>query len=194
LCAYTGGGLIPALIDGIRTANRASAAAEALQCVDHEMKNFDFQQKFNTRMANLLKDTKWLNVKQINNTKYKKNEELEVILQKENSDCILVSSFKYYMNPKMDVMTGTAHIALYPTSQKFKKMFKVEKPIEKPIFRFKASATEKLPAPKEEIEDNAKMWAQNNGELLKKGLDAILHQVFIKAKIILENPDSLPEN
>ncbi len=186
------GHLFFTLVDCAVMAHREGCADEALVDIQKEIQGFNFQEKFRDRLTQKLKDTNWLHVQRVNHITGINDEAHQEIFQKANTDCVLTSKFIYKLNPQFNVLTGTLFLTLYPTSSKLKKMVNAENPLETPIFKFHIAATEKLPQPKEEIQENAKLWSQNNGSHLKQSLENILNQVFIKLDQILKNPNHLP--
>ena len=192
LSTYSGGGLLIALVDCAVMAHRENCADEALVDIQKEIQGFNFQERFRDRLTQKLKNTSWLHVRQVNHITGINDETHQEIFKKANTDCVLTSKFLYKLNPQFNVLTGTFFLTLYPTSPKLKKMVNTENPLETPIFKFHVAATEKLPEPKEEIQENAKLWSQNNGLPLKHALENILNQVFIKLDKMLQTPHHLP--
>lgn len=192
ISTYVGGGLLIALVDCAIMAHRESSAENALEDVQKVAATFNFQEKFSNRLSHSLQNTNWLHVQRINHVAGLKYEEYQEIFKKANTDCVLVSKFFYKLNPQFNVMTGTLFLTLYPTSQKLKNLVKTEDPSETPIFNFHISATEALPQAGHEMEENAKLWAQNNGSHLRSALENILNQIFVRLDKILQNPNHLP--
>jgi hypothetical protein len=117
----------------------------------------------------------------------------EEIFSKENSDAVLTSGFGYRLNPELNVLTGTLSLTLYPSSNKMKKMVNSEDPLQTPLFKFHVAATEALPQAGKDIQENASLWARDNGSHLKRALENIIHRVFIDLDKILKDPYHLPE-
>lgn len=192
LSTYSGGGMLVALVDCAIMAHRENCADDALVDVQKEVATFNFQEKFRNRLSHTLQNTNWLHVQRINHITGINDEAHQEIFKKANTDCVLTSKFIYKLNPQFNVITGTLFLTLYPTSEKIKKMVNAENPLETPIFKFHVSATEALPQAGQDIEENAKLWAQNNGSQLRRALENILNQVFVRLDNVLKNPNHLP--
>ncbi|MCE3230417.1 MAG: hypothetical protein K0R52_345 [Alphaproteobacteria bacterium] len=192
LSTYSGGGLLVALVDCAVMTHRENCADEALVDIQKEIQGFNFQEKFQDRLTQKLKNTNWLHVQRVNHITGINDEAHQEIFKKANTDCILTSKFIYKLNPQFNVLTGTLFLTLYPTSNKLKKIVNTENPLETPIFKLHIAATEKLAQPGEEIQENAKVWAQNNGSKLKQALENILNQVFVRLETMLRTPNHLP--
>lgn len=180
------------LVDCAVTAHRESCSDDALVDIQKEVATFNFQEKFKNRLSHTLQNTNWLHVQRINHITGINDEAHQEIFKKANTDGVLTSKFIYKLNPQFNVMTGTLFITLYPTSEKIKKMVNAENPLETPIFKVHVSATEALPQAGQDIQENAKLWSQNNGSQLRRALENILNQVFIKLDQVLKNPNHLP--
>lgn len=191
----TGGHLFFALLDCVVIAHRKGCADDALVAIQKEIQAFNFQEKFRDKFVRALQSTPWLHTSHINYVTSLNDETLEEILKKENRDGILVSKFIYKLNPQFNVLTGTLYLTLYPTSNKIKKMVNAEDSFNTPIFKFHISATEALPQQAEtDMEENAKIWAQDNGSYLKRSLENIIYQILINLDKILKNPNHLTED
>jgi hypothetical protein len=192
ITTYTGGGLAFALVDAAIESHREESAEDALVDVQKEVQTFNFQEKYQNRLTQILQSTHWLQVQRVNYLAGLNDAAYEEIINKANTDAVLTSKFIYKLNPQFNVLTGTLYLTLYPTSNKTKKMVNAENPLEMPIFKVHVSATEQLSQASESIEENAKFWAQNNGFHLRKGLENILNQFFFKLDQVLRNPNHLP--
>jgi len=192
ISTYTGGGLAFALVDAAIESHREESAEDALVDMQKEVQTFNFQEKYRNRLTQILQSTHWLQVQRVNYLAELNDAAHEEIFNKANTDVILTSKFIYKLNPQLNVLTGTLYLTMYPTSHKTKKMVNAENPLEMPIFKVHVSATEQLPQTGESIEENAKFWAENNGFHLRKGLESILNQVFVKLDQVLRNPNHLP--
>lgn len=190
---YSGGGLLFALIDCAVMSHRENCAEDALVCLQKEITTFNFQEKFSKKIEHTLQNTSWLHAQKINHITGINDEKHQEIFKNANADCVLTSKFIYKLNPELNVMTGTLFLTLYPTSEKIKKIVNATDPIETPIFKFHISATEALPESTKDIEENAKLWAQNNGIFLRQSLENIFNQVFDRLDKILKTPNHLPE-
>lgn len=191
---YAGGGLLFALVDCAIMAHRENSANEAMAEIQKDFEATNIQEKFKTRLISTFKQTNWLHVSQVNFLKELNKTTQEEILKKAQTDSVLVSRLIYKFNPALDTLKGTLYVTLYPTSVKLKKMVNAETPQEKPIFNFKVSAAKALPKAGKNMEENAKIWAQNEGKLLKSALEETFQQVFMNTEKILKDPTHLPED
>jgi len=192
ISTYTGGGLAFALVDAAIMSHREECAEDALVDVQKEVQTFNFQEKYQNRLTQILESTDWLQVQRVNYLAEFNDAAHAEIFSKANTDAVLTSKFIYKLNPQFSVLTGTLYVTMYPTSPKTKKMVNAESPLETPIFKVHVSATEQLPQTGESIEENAKFWSENNGFHLRKGLENILNQIFVKLDQVLRNPNHLP--
>ena len=188
ITTYTGGGLLFAFVDMAVMSHREDKAKEAMGCVQKELDSFNVHQKVQEKFAHSLKYAKWMNVSAINYLKQIDEKTKEELIKNGKGDAILLTNFSYKLNPQMDVLTGTIYLAQYPTSERLKSLVKIEDPYKTPIFKVNISATETLPQKGENIEENARLWAQNNGDLLKKSLERIIERTFRDLNVALENP------
>lgn len=191
LTTYTGGGLLVALVDCAIMSHRENCANDAMVNLQKELEEFNFQEKFNNRLSNVLQNTQWLHVQRINTITGLNDEKHQDIFKRASTDGVLTSKFIYKLNPQFNVITGTLFVTLYPTGEKIKKLVKAENPLETPVLKFHIAATAALPKAGENIEENAKLWESNNGAELKGALANILDQVFKKLDSVLKNPGHL---
>lgn len=161
--------------------------------IQKEIKTFDFQKKYKNRLSRILQSATWLKVQGINYIAELNEAENKKIINTANGDVVLTSNFIYRLNPEFNVLTGTLYLTMYPTSNKIKKMVKSDNPLETPIFKVHIAATQRLPKTGQNIEENARFWAQDNGFYLKNGLENILNQIFSKLDQVLLNPNHLSE-
>ena len=189
---YTGGGLAFALVDCAIMAHREGCADDALIELQKEIQTFNFQEKYRNRLTHAFQNTNWLRVKKVNYLVKLDDSAHEEIFRKANTDAVLTSKFIYKLNPEFTVLTGTLYVTVYPTHEKLKKLVSAEHPLDAPIFKVHFSAAEQLPVTGASIEENAKYWAENNGQHLRKSLDSILNQIFVKLDQALKKPNFLP--
>ncbi len=193
IAAYTGGGLLFALVDCAITAHRQDSAKNLMIDLQKQLMEFNLEERFKSKFEQTLKNADWLHLCNIYYVKDLNDKTYEEILPKVKSDTVLTAQFNYKLNPEFNVLTGTLYLTLYPASSKIKKMVNTENTANTPIFKFNVSATASLPYKGEDIDENAKRWAQNKGAYLKKALENIVDQIGFSVEQALKHPTHLPE-
>lgn len=193
ISSATGGGLLVALIDCGVMAYREGKANDAMVDIQRALKDYNFQENLNGKLEHTLRSTDWLKLKQIKYVKEINDQTMAAAVKRGTSDVLLTSQFIYKLNPDFTVLTGTLYLTLYPVSAPFKKLAQTEEPLSKPIFKMHVSATSSLPSRHKSMEENGKIWAENNGESMKKALDTVINQVMTNLTQTLKHPNHLPE-
>lgn len=194
LSTYTGGGMLIAFVDIAIETHRQERAEEAMIDIHKQIQSFDFERKLRTALADIVSQSDWLHVKNINDIEKLKPETLQKVMQTGSADTILITQFHYKLNPDFKVLTGTLYVTMFAKSNNIRNLLRIEEPLNQPILKFHVSATQALKNPTDDIEENAKMWSQGNGLFLQKALDNIIQRVLFDLKKVLKNPSHLPDN
>ena len=142
---------------------------------------------------NTLQNTVWLKVAYIHSINQLDDKSIRALVNKTKSDSLLTAKLRYRLNPEFTVLTGTLYVELYPISPKIQKLVNCEDPLKTPIFKVNVSASASLPQVGEDIEDNAKLWAERHGTYLRSSLENICREILIRLEQTLKNPNHLPE-
>lgn len=193
ISTYSGGGLLFALVDCAIMSHREGCVEDAMIEIQKDFAAVNIQEKFKSKLIPVFKGANWLHAQQVNFVKEINKDNQEEILKKAQTDSVLISKLIYKFNPDLSVLKGTLFVTVYPTSIKLKNLVKTDNPQGTPIFTFKVSAAKALPENKKDMPENAKMWVQHNGNILKDALEEILQQVSINTEKVLKDPTHLPE-
>ncbi|WP_010304282.1 hypothetical protein [Candidatus Odyssella thessalonicensis] len=186
IATYTGGGLLFGLMDCAVMAYRQDRAEGAMEDLQKEFASYGLQEKVMAKLTTSFQQTGWLHADPLK--VLKAGQDPAQIVQTSTKDGVLFTSYVYRFNPKMTVMRGTIYLSLYPASTKLKNLVKADNPFDKPLFRFNVSAAYQLPSATNDLHQNAKQWAAENGRHLKEALNQITTQNFIQFERALKNP------
>lgn len=191
LSMYSGGGLLFAVADAVIMDHRKDCANNAISEIQKDFKESHIQEKFKSKLSSTFRKTDWLFVNQIHFVKNMNDEKQEEVLKKGNTDGVIIAKLQYKFNPNFDTLRGTLSVSLYPTSIKLKEMIK-EEMHSKPTMNFNVSATKTLISSGKGLEENAKIWAQDQGWFLQNALEELLEQICMNTEKVLKDPTHLP--
>lgn len=191
---YTGGGLIFGLIDAAIMSSRESNAEEAIGCVQGKLKDINVQKMLHEKLIPLFQNTEWLKTRHVHHVKDLSKEKCKTLCDGSKTDSALVSIFYYKLSPDFKTLTGTLHVTLYPTSEKMKMLVNTKEPTEKPIFKTHVSVTKTLAGGKDDIKENAKLWAKDQGAYLKSSMESLVQSLVLSLENVLKFPQHSPES
>jgi len=189
VASYTGGGLIFGLIDAAIMSSRQSDAEEAIGCIQGELKNIKVQNILHDKLIPLYKNNDWLKTRHVHHVTDFSKEKCKALCNSSKSDGTLVSVFYYKLSPDFKTLTGTLHVTLYPTGENLMRLVKTTEPVETPIFKTNVSATEILENSKDDIKENAKLWAQDNGSYLKSSMESLARKLVLSLENVMKHPN-----
>ena len=193
VASYTGGGLIFGLIDAAIMSSRESDGKEAIECIQGELKNIEVQNILHDKLIPLYKNTKWLNTRHVHHVTDLNKEKCKAVCNDSKTDGTLVSIFYYKLSPDFKTLIGTLHVTLYPTSEKLMMLVKTKESTETPIFKTNVLATESLENSKDDIKENAKLWAKDKGAYLKSSMESLTQKLVLSLENMMKYPHHSPE-
>ena len=190
ISSYTGGGLLFALVDCAIMDHRQDRANDVMKELQKDFESYNLRDKLKDKIHTSLAQAQWLHANSLDYTTELDKNALKEIIKNTKSDCVLVSQFIYSMSPQFDGLSGRLYVTLYPSSDKIKKSID-STDLETPIYKFNVFHSEKLPQATTCLEENSKIWVQNEGYYLKNTLDKIVDQIIIKLNEALQNPNKV---
>lgn len=182
------GKLLFALIDCAIEAHRESCAKEAITEIQKALKSYDFKEKYENRLRTMLKNTPWMNIKNIHMHQELHDDKREAILDKAAADGVLTVHVDYCMDPEFRLIKGTLMVNLYATGPQLIKQSKVDNPKETPIYRLTLRSGRSLPDATYDIDKNAEIWAMNDGAYARQSMQILFDDLFEQLKQALANP------
>ncbi len=186
----TGSLLLAAIDVGIMT-YRQNCAEDAMCDMQKELTQYGLQAKFQEKLEQTLREAAWLHMGAINHIAELNDEAIENARKSTKADALLTIKFSYRLDAKFNAITGTLHVDLYPTGDKWKGKLAEGQDDSSPIMKFRLTSSEALPFRVMSIEENAKRWLDNDAEYLKKALNTILRNLYIQMKHNSKHPDEI---
>jgi hypothetical protein len=185
--------IVEAGVNSARKADANKALEEAHKGYEHPL----IRQKLLDAIKVSINNTKWLHSQKIEEF-IKPSEETELsdntkenLLKASNEDATMICTVEFQFNPQIDVLTGTLFVTLYPTSERLLKIVNSEKPLKKPILKFRVTATYKLAQSNEDININGKAWSENNCAVLNQALSEIITKIASELETSLKDPSAV---
>lgn len=176
--SYMGHGLLDLMVASMVEGVRSSKAQKLLQPIQNEMKEFHPDVLFQDKLRADLQKIKWLAAKDIKVVNGKEDELRDKIVQTSLKDTVLFVTFRYALTPEFESLAGTLSVEMYPVHERVCSCVKSEDPKKTPIYKTHFMSSFSLPVPENDKEDNAKHWSNNNGALLKKGINQVIDGVL----------------
>ncbi len=184
-------GLIGFLVDAGVEAHRKSVITNALKDVQHVFNTLNIQEKINNTLAKAMKKHKWIHLQNTFTVEEMNSFDLEKRLLSSNKDVTALAKVKLGFNSALDSFTAQLEVTFYPTGGSVKGIVKPEDITDKPIMRFKTFASETLDNASEEVEENGKVWSENNAKKFRDGLDNVLKTLSVRMDQFLSSPCSI---
>lgn len=194
ITAYTGGGLLFALVDAAIESNRTASGEKALECVHTAFKGIPVQNMLDNTVIPVIQKANWIDTATVHHVKDLDEKKLQVITDQSRADTNMVAVFDYRFNTDLSTLTGVLHIALYPKSDTLKKMAKTKKDFDTPIFKTHIAHSKHLTMNHEDLAKNAKSWANGNGIYLKECLESVIQEIAKGLETALMYPQHVPES
>jgi hypothetical protein len=188
--------LLFSLVEGIADSVKKSDVDKSLEPIQAFYNQQSVELKLRTAIHSALQNTPWLHLTKLTVSESIESQNLEIVLKNTVSDVIVVIESDLKLNPRLDVMTGTLFLTIYPASTTLKAKLDVKTPkeaLDKPIYKTKVMASYELPYFTEEIDQNAVKWTENNGRLFLEGLDKVIHSLGVQLESALKNPHTTME-
>ena len=156
----------------------------------------DTDLKLRTAIHNALKSTPWLRMSKVSQANSIESKELELILTQSGTDVVVVLEPDLRLNPRLDVLTGTLFLSVYPSGSELKTKLGVntaKEALDKPIYKTKVMATFELPHFTEDIDQNSAKWTEFNGKYFIEGVDKVIKSLGSQLESALKNPHTTME-
>lgn len=190
--AYTGGGLLFGLVDGLIMNYRSNRAENHLKPVNEIFKDFPLKAIMEQKLGATLKGIPWLGCKQLNIFHASQKEDHNKIVKASNKDVVLFLTFEYKFSPTIDTISGTLSVTMFPASTNVCACVKLDDPHNTPIYKKQFMASETLPNPSDNMEQNVQFWVVEDGKIIKETLLKLLNSTVLQLKnqlVIAEEVD-----
>ena len=185
IATFSGGGLIPALIDAAIEHNRAKTADNLIRPIRNQLDDYDFRLEFKDTFESKVQAIDWLHGANV--------EEAENITPSDimerlshSSSAILTLQSKYYLTPKFDSVIVEAKISLYlpgVSNQNRKKP--------KPIYRNNFTSQESITGPEKMSKKLNADYLATNTNWLNEALENGCSQIIDKFVSDIQRIDSV---
>ncbi len=187
LALYTGGGLIPALIDASINDARTKEAEGLMSSLRDEMLNYDYSSVFKEELHQSLMQINWLNVNSVIIDREVSDDWIQQHLKNSDASNVLFVHSSYQFTPTLGqiVVTSSAKMIpnteqLYPYKEKPKKTFNDPTKKGNALYRNdEIIETINLDLKGVEKEDIVAKCADNNASLVKQGLTEAVHNTAV---------------
>lgn len=182
---YTGGGLIPALINSAVISSRASDAEELIQAIEAELpKNYCIQKQIYNTLSSISGTCQTMELTPLEEYTFDQDEDnfIQNCTKRSKSDALMILNFSYVFNPDFSVLKATLKINIVSSSKKLSSLIKEKYDENNTIYKNIISSSYKLPRITDEKEVNAQTWKENSAELMRNAFEKNLLE--IKEKLI----------
>lgn len=186
--AYSGAGLLFALVDSAIDSSRMSTAQKACTPVNDCLKQLHLGKIIDEKIATVIHKAPWLHTQDVQYISDASKKMVTHILEASPKDGTMVTQVHYKLSPKFDYMTGIIFVDLYPTSEKMKTLAKTKDPYGTPIFRTRLQVKEHLKNGTSNIHENVEIWTANNGAQLKETLNSLTSRMAADLELKMQNP------
>jgi len=180
---YTGGGLLPALVDVAINASRQEDADTALNPVQEHMQKIDINKTLQDNLIPIFKGTDWLRSKSINISETMDQFEIEKLVDQTQSDSVLFVRFAYELTPTFSILKGTLYVELYAAKDMNEKTKKGDI-----IFKNDVNTSRFLHHARHTMKENAETWCKDDGQYLVLTLNSMIRELSEKMAFELKNP------
>ncbi len=183
-----GGGLIGALIDASIEKSRATDAEALIQPIRNHLLNYKFEEEIHQELTQVLKNTSWFNMKSLKLVQGENDKQLEQLLSSTSSEAVGIIKPTYALVLKFSALKVRIELSLYPASQSTKNQENQEEKEIIPLYKTIVEHLYSLPNSMQNQEENAKLWAANQGQQIKLGLGESIKESIKKLNSELQNP------
>lgn len=186
----TGGaafGLVGALVDAGVNQSRTSAAEKIVQPLRDALIDYDFDTKILTAVRAEAATVPVLGTSEVVLTKVVNDQAFLKTVQQSKADAVFVLNTDYVLTPDFSTIRTGIRALMFPHSSELKAMAPAPKTgngapptrllPEQAIYRATIIVESKLPAPAEDREGNAALWAAERGAAAKHALDVGIQNV-----------------
>lgn len=182
---YTGGGLIPALIDVAVENSRASSAEEAVRPIRDALIDYEIGSELYRALGTRLEAIPWLHVKKVEVVHDNRPRQISFLLAASSEDALLLLTPTYALSSdfstlrletEVRVVPRAAHLILSEAGDDAEKRMT-------PLYKTKISHQTPLPAQEDSMTDAANAWAGIGGRQIK---EALQHSITRTADQIIE--------
>jgi hypothetical protein len=163
---YTGGGLIPALIDVAVDNHRTKKAESSILPLRDGLAGYDFPKTFETAMCQRLETAGWMELDKVTVTNVVSKESFEQKLSGSGAQSVLFVTCRYFLDPDLNTVNISADTELLPTPKLGAPKDSSDKALYRSTVAYKKSTDAKMSG-----EDAVKYWANNNGTRIREALD-----------------------
>lgn len=169
---YTGGGLIPALIDVAIENSRASSAEESLKPVRNALHDFEMGKALREALGSRLDAIDWLHLKRTDIVYDNRTNPAESLLASGQEDVLLLITPTYALTADFSALRMEAEIRVMPRVSRLIAGENAEGDKKKltPLYKTKLSQVIPWPMPGSDMERAAKAWAADGGKAIRQAM------------------------
>jgi len=186
---YTGGGLIPALVDVAVETSRQSDADDALIPVNEVLNNYHFNQKIVNGLTDKLKKIAWLKLDSVSKSSATNDDEKLAERKKNAGNLVIDIQTSYYLGIDFRTLIIETVVIGYPNDSSLTKLAydEVDNIDVNVLFRNKYTSRSYLFVPfGASLTDAGKLLASNNGEEIFKAMDTAIAEMLESLAVGLE--------
>ena len=165
---YTGGGLIPALIDVAVDQRRAKKAEELIQPIRTALMDLDFGKCLTEKAESELKPWNGMKLRKVRVSGDISKAGFQKAFADSEANAVLFVTTKYFLSPDFARLTMSSEAKLFPKSGAKNLDLSESNCIYKNLLSFEDSIDKKTSSKEEAVN----CWAENGGSLCRQGLEA----------------------
>ncbi len=171
---YTGGGLIPALIDVAIESSRSDTTEEMIVPIREALADYDVGARMKQALAPGLQTISWLHVKHVD-THYDKHPDVAAhLLPQGSTDALILINTSYKLTSDFSALSTNAEINVYPRSNELKRLTPPQEGMEDslvPFYKNTVSRWYPLPSNPSDQDLAVGKWTRDQGKLIKEAMD-----------------------
>lgn len=189
--AAMGGGLIWALVDAYYENKNATETEDFIQPIRNLLLNYQVEENLNKELPSILNNTSWFNSKSLKLVQNEEEKLLDQLLITTSSDALGIIKPTYGFDSNFLQLEMKMEFTLYPASKTTKNQETHDEKDHTPLYKTIVEHQYPLPNFTNKKEENAKLWTENQGQIIKVALDESIKEVIKKLNKELQNPSKV---
>lgn len=194
VATYTGGGLIPALIDVAIESSRASSAEKSLKPIRDVLVNYEIGSELHRALGTRIEAIPWLQARKIEVIHDNRSNQIPHLLAANSEDALLVLTPTYVFSSDFSVLRFQTEVRVVPRATHLMPQ-NAGNDAEKrmtPLYKTTVIHLEPLTNQKNSTVDAATAWASEDGKRIKEALQQGTTRVADQIIEALSHPERTP--
>ena len=191
---YTGGGLIPALIDVAVESSRASSAEDAVRPIRDALVDYEIGTELHKALGTRLEAIAWLHVKKIEVVHGNRPKQIPSLLAASSEDALLLLTPTYALSSDLTTLRLDTEVRVVPRAAHLVQPEAGDDAEKRMAPLYKTKISHQIPVTVQEnsTADAAKIWAGEGGKRIKEALQQGINRTADQIIEALSHPARPP--